>query len=840
MRLGASACGRMKIPVALLGALFLGLIAGPRAAASLNVLTYHNDNARTGANTAETVLTPANVNACGFGKVFSLPVDGQIYAEPLYMSGVAIDGKGTHNVVFACTMHDTVYAFDADNASGLNAVPLWSRSFINPPDVTSVPYSDLGNGYGDIEKEVGICGTPVIDATSNTMYLVAKTKETSGSTINYVQRLHALDVTSGAEKFGGPLTITASASGTGYNGAYGVFEDVSQGVAFNPRNEHQRSALLLVNGIVYVAWAAHEDHDAYHGWLMAFTVNQSTQTLSRSAVFCATPNGGRAGVWQGGCGPASDASGAIYFATGNGSFSPATSNYGDAFVKLTQGANSLTVASYFTPSNQAALDSVDADLGSGGLLVLPDQPGTQPHVMVGCGKEGKIYLVNRDSLGGYGAVDNVLQEIGGANNGIWGVPAYWNSHVFFGSQGDSLKSFTLANGQLSTSPDSRSAAAFGYPGATPVVSANGNANGIVWALNLGSYGSDGPAVLHAYDATNLANELYNSSQAGSRDLMGQAIKFAVPTVANGKVYVGTGTELDVFGLGVPLGIASAGPAGPASVRIAFTCPLDPATAQDVSNYTLDNGAAINAATLDASGTIVTLSTSPLLTFVPYTLHVSNVLDRSTPPRPIPPGASAVFSLPGISGLTGSYFTNMNLSGTPTIVRVDPGINFNWNTSPPDPAIGMVTYSVRWTGYVQAPTPGAYTFYTVTDDGVRLWVNGSKIVDSWVDQAPTEHTGAVSLATGVKCPITMEFYQNQGGSVAQLLWSGPSVAKAVVPSSALISRGYNYTDVVYALNIAGGPQNAVNAPGLMTSIGEPLDLRRVTELLRKVTGLDPNP
>ncbi|HEY3412369.1 MAG TPA: PA14 domain-containing protein [Armatimonadota bacterium] len=835
---GAPTPTRGKLRMTLACALSLVMLHGPHSAAAVNVLTYHNDNARTGANAAETVLTPANVNACGFGKAFSQAVDGQIYAEPLYMADMPISGKGTHNVVFVCTMHDTVYAFDADSASGDNSAPLWSRTFTNPPGVTSVPTTDLGNGYGDIEREIGICGTPVIDAGTNTMYLVAKTKETSGATPAYVQRLHALDVASGAEKFGGPLTISGSVSGTGYNGAYGVIEDVSHGVAFDPRNENQRSALLLVNGIVYVAWAAHEDHDAYHGWVMAFTVNQPTQTLTRYAVFCATPNGGRAGVWQGAGGPAADGSGAIYFATGNGSFSPATSNYGDSFLKLNQGVGPLTVSSYFTPSNQAGLDAADADVGSGGPLLLPDQPGTHPHVMVGCGKEGKIYLLNRDSLGGYGAVDNVLQEIGGANNGVWGVPAYWNSHVYFGSQGDALKSFALANGQLSAGPDSRSAATFGYPGATPVVSANGNTNGILWALNVGSYGSDGPAVLYAYDASNLASELYNSNQAGARDVMGQAIKFAVPTVANGKVYVGTGTELDVFGLGAPLGIVNAVPMGNTSVRVTFTCPLDSTTSQAASNYVLDNGAAVIAANLDSSGTVVTLTTSPLLTFVPYTLRVTGVLDRSTPPRAIPPGASVTLSLSGLSGLTGSYFTNINLSGSPAIVRVDPIIDFDWNNSPPDPAIGMVTYSVRWTGYLRAPTSGPYTFYTVTDDGVRLWVNGSKLVDAWVDQAPTEHSGAITLSAGVRYPVTVEFYQNYGGSVARLLWSGPSIAKAVVPSASLLARGYNYMDVAYALNAAGGLQNAMSAPALIS--GGQLDIRGVTLLIRKAAGLDANP
>lgn len=821
-------------------AMFAVILTGYPGVASVSVLTYHNDISRTGANTAETILTPADVNSCTFGKLFSLPVDGHVYAQPLYMSGLAVKNKGTHNVVFVATMHDSVYAFDADDASGPNSTALWSKSFLNPPSVTSVPNGDVGNGYGDIEREIGICGTPVIDPSTNTLYLVAKTRETSGANVSYVQRLHALDVSSGDEKFGGPLVISAAVAGTGYNGNYGVFEDVTNGVVFDPRNENQRPGLLLVNGVVYIGWSAHEDHDPYHGWLMAYAVDSGTSTLKQVGVYCVTPNGGRGGIWQGGAGPAADSAGAIYLATGNGTYGAPSSCDGDSYLKLAHGSNTLSVTSFFTPSNQADLDAADLDVGSGGVVLLPDQPGTHQHVLVGCGKEGAICLLDRDALGGYNSVDQTVQRIPGVIAGVWGVPAYWNSNVYFGAYNNPVTAFSLSGGTLGATPGSQTNMMFGYPGTVPAISSNGTSNGIVWALDLGAYASNGPAILHAFDANNLQTELYNSGQAGTRDTLGQAIKFAVPTVANGKVYVGTGTELDVLGLGVPFAVASAKSTGPASVQVGFSCQVDPPSAQTIGAYSLDNGASVIGASVDAGGASVTLTTSPLVSFVKYTLTVSGVQDTSNPPRTVPPGSTATFSLSGLSGLTGAYYSNVDLSGAPVLQRIDPSIDFDWNEAGPDPAVGQTAFSVRWTGYVQPPTTGTYTFYAVADDGVRLWVNGRQLVNGWVLQGPTEYSGSLPLTGGTKYPITMEYYQAYGGAVARLLWSGPSVAKAPVPPSGLFARGYDLADVAYVLASSGGLHRAADAQGLSLSQGVTLDLRQATLLLRKAAGLDANP
>jgi hypothetical protein len=511
----------------------------PRRLLSTNVLTYHNDSFRTGQDLTETVLTPANVQAVQFGKLFTYAVDGYVYAQPLYVSNVSIPGKGVHNVVFVATEHDSVYAFDADSNLGANAAPLWHDSFINPAaGVTTVSPNDVNTG--DIVPEIGITGTPVIDASSGTLYVVAKTKEVSGGSTNFVQRLYALDITTGAEKFGGPVVIQATLPGTG-DGTDG------QGhVAFSPLRENQRSGLLLQNGVVYIVWASHGDNGPYHGWVIGY----NAQTLQQVAAFDTTPNGGLGGIWMSGAAPAADNTGNIYVSTGNGTFDAQTggSDYGDSALRLsTSGGLSLT--DYFTPFNQANLDAADADLGSGGVLLLPDQPGAHPHLMIFTGKEGKIYVVDRDNMGHFHAgIDSIVQVLPGAVGGAWSTPAYFNGNVYYSTVGDVLKAFQLANGLLSTSPVSQASVAFGYPGATPSISANGNTNGIVWTLQTDAYGSSGPAVLHAYDASNVSRELYNSDQVGARDVLGGAVKFTVPTIANGKVYVGTETGLSVFGL----------------------------------------------------------------------------------------------------------------------------------------------------------------------------------------------------------------------------------------------------------------------------------------------------
>jgi hypothetical protein len=501
------------------------------AGSSVDVVTYHNDIARTGQNLNETVLNIANVNSATFGKVRSLPVDGKVDAQPLYLGQLAIGGA-THNVLYVATEHGSVYAFDADAGT-----QLWKVSALAAGEVTSDP-----RGCDQVTPEIGITATPVIDRSAGphgVIYVVAMSK--SGTT--YFQRLHALDVTTGAELFSGPKTISATFPGTGDNSSNG-------NVIFDPAQYKERAALLLLNGVVYTTWASHCDIRPYTGWIMGY--NQST--LEQTSVFNLVPNGSAGAIWMSDTGPAADSAGNIYLLDANGDFGttlnpggfPANGNYGNAFLKIST-SGGLAVADYFEMQNQQQENDSDADLGSGGALVLPDltdDSGIVRHLSVGAGKDGHIYVVNRDAMGKFNAgSNNVYQDLSGAlGSGIWGMPAYFNGTLYYGAVGDAIKAFKITNAKLSTGPVGQTSNTFRYPGTTPSISANGTVNGIVWAVE-----NTTPSVLHAYDASNL-HELYNSNQAGSRDQLGAGNKFITPAIANGKVYVGTTNSVEVFGL----------------------------------------------------------------------------------------------------------------------------------------------------------------------------------------------------------------------------------------------------------------------------------------------------
>ena len=520
--------------------------------AQVSVLTSHNDNARTGLNPNETILTRTNVNMYGFGRLFSQQVDEQVYAQPLYVPNVSITNKGVHNVVFVATQNDSVYAFDADSNQGSNSAPLWHTSFLNPAAGKTAPTAaDAAYPSGDcltFVGHVGIVGTPVIDSASGTLYVVARTKEPLppyNQTFVQVQRLHALDISTGHERPNSPVEIQAVVQGTGDGTSGGT-------VAFDPTREVQRSALLLANGIVYIAWASYCDINPYHGWILAY----DAQTLQQAGVFNTTPNGSEGGIWMSGAGVAAAPDGSLYCITGNGTFDTGVNpqDFGDSFLKLNP-SPSLSLADYFAPTNQANLAAADLDLGSGGAVVLPDSVGTvaHPHLLVGAGKEGKIYLLDRDNLGHFSSTqDQVLQEVAlGSTSGEieFGMPAYFNNRLYFQPVGLPLEAFAISNGLLSTAPVSQSQdREVGFRGATPSVSANGTSNGIVWeVLATTVYGVSS---LHAYNADELSQKLYDSLaslQAGAPDRI-TFEKFVVPTIANGKVYVGTSNSVAVFGL----------------------------------------------------------------------------------------------------------------------------------------------------------------------------------------------------------------------------------------------------------------------------------------------------
>ena len=506
------------------------------------ITTSQYDNARPGANLKETALTPKNVNTNEFGKLFALNVDGDVYARPLFLPHLSIPGKGEHDVLFVATESDSVYAFDA---AGTPATPLWKVSFVNssrrispvPAESTSCPF---------ISPEIGVTSTPVIDPQSGTLYVLARTAEIDSSgTRTFWQRLHALDVLTGEERLGGPVAIRASLKSPS-SGVFGLFQG---SVEFGALRENPRASLTLANGAVYLTWASSCDVGPYHGWIMAY----DEHTLRQTGVLNTSPDGVESGIWQSDTGPAVDSSGNLLVSTGNGKFDANSGgrDYGDSLLKIaTSKTGGLRVADYFTPSEQAELNATDGDLGSGGPLIIPEQPGSRAHLVVIGGKGAVIYVVNRDHMGKFmpGNNPHAVQTIK-VGGGIMGAPAYWNGHLYYFPSNDVLKVFAVQGGRLSAEPVARGKHKIVDPGATPSISANGAGNGIVWVLETkGWQSADRPAVLTAYDARDVANEIYDSEQNAARDRAGTARRFVSPVVANGRVYVATSGEVDVYSL----------------------------------------------------------------------------------------------------------------------------------------------------------------------------------------------------------------------------------------------------------------------------------------------------
>jgi hypothetical protein len=471
------------------------------------------------------------VNSSTFGKVGFFSVDGKVDAEPLLLAGLSVGSQGTHDVLYVVTEHDSVYAMDAANGK-----VYWRVSLLASGETPSD-----NRGCGQITPEIGITSTPVIDRAHGVIYIVAMSKDGAG---NYFQRLHALDLTKGSEMFGGPVIINANYPGNGQESSGGTLH-------FQPGQHAERAGLLLLNGIIYTTWTSHCDMQPYTGWVIAYNAS----TLAQTGVLNLTPNGSEGSIWMSGTAPAADAAGNIYFLDANGTFDtalngsgfPSKGDFGNAFVKLST-ANGLAVSDYFATFDTVTQSIMDGDLGSGGALVLPDlkdATGAVRHLAVGAGKDRKIYVVDRDNMGKFNPnTNNIYQEIQGAigSDGEFGMPAYFNNTVYYGAVNDALKAFPITAAKLANAAASQSGNTFPYPGTTPSVSANGTSNGIVWAAENGS-----TAVLHAYDAADLAHELYNSNQAGSRDQFGAGNKFITPMIANGRVYVGTTNGVAVFG-----------------------------------------------------------------------------------------------------------------------------------------------------------------------------------------------------------------------------------------------------------------------------------------------------
>ena len=509
-------------------------LLGAACALAADVTTFHNDNARTGQNLNETILTPANVGSSTFGKLFTIPVDGRVDAQPLYLEAVSFAGV-THNALYVVTEHGSAYAFDADTGA-----QLWRISTLKAGETPSDP-----RNCGQVPDEIGITSTPVIsrnNGPNGTIYLVAMSKDGGG---NYHQRLHALDLTTGAEQPGSPVEIQASYPGTGDNSN-------GTSVIFDPKQYKERAGLLLLNGMIYTSWASHCDIRPYTGWLISY----SASTLAQTSVLNFTPNGAEGAVWMAGAGPAADASGNIYFLAANGQFDttlnangfPNRGDFGNAFMKLSTISNSMAVADYFAMFNVTSENNSDADLGSGGALILPDMTdggNVTRHLAVGAGKDQHIYLVDRDNMGKFNAASNVnYQDIPTAfPDSVYAMPAFFDGHLYYGAVNDAIRRYSFSNAQIVTPAANTTPNTFPYPGATPSISANGNSSGIVWAV-----ANTSTATLYAYDAANLS-QLYNSNQApNGRDQFGAGNKFMTPTIVNGKVYVGTPNAVAVFGI----------------------------------------------------------------------------------------------------------------------------------------------------------------------------------------------------------------------------------------------------------------------------------------------------
>jgi hypothetical protein len=623
--------------------------------AQVNVTTYHYDVSRSGQNTQEAILTPSNVNSAQFGKLFSVTVDGYVFAQPLYLANVSIGG-GTHSVLYVATAHDSVYAIDADSG-----VIYWQVSLIPTGGRTVVGSTDIGAGCNDIVPEIGIIGTPVIDPTTGTLYVVAKSY-VAGRGYQY---LHALNVSTAAEKFGGPVSIAGSVPGTGYNSVDGV-------LSFNALSQNQRAALLLENGHVVIGWGSHCDYDPWHGWIMSY----SASTLTNEAAFSPTPNGSHAGIWMAGGGPAVDASGNIYFATGNGDWD-GVAEFGDSIVKLgPPSGGSFPVEDYFTPYDQSYLDSRDVDVASGGVILLPTLPSGE-QLVVGMGKIGTIYVLNTSNMGKYCVNETpacttsdpqIVQEIVGATSGIWGSPAYWNGNLYWCGANDYIRAFKFntTSGVISTASTTSESFAFAAP--TPTVSANGTTNGILWALDGSSDNStctSGSSCLglFAYDATNLQTVLYTSSQAANnRDSPGSAVKFAVPIVVNGKVYVGGQYTVTAFG---ELGEAAANPTvSPAAgtYMTAQTVTLSDTTPNASIYYTTNGTTPTTSSTRYNSSTPLQISTTTTVEAIAVaTGYPNSALTSATYTIGLPVAAS-----PSVTPAAGTYTTAQEVMLSDTV------------------------------------------------------------------------------------------------------------------------------------------------------------------------------
>jgi hypothetical protein len=755
--------------------------------AQTSVTTQHNDVARTGANLTETALTTTNVNVSQFGKLLERTVDDEIYGQPLYVDGLDIPGLGPRNVVFVATNNDSVYAFDADNPAA--SAPLWFVNYTNPAaGITPVARTDVGQAcgtYRDFAGRIGIGGTPVIDPASNTIYFVTRTKETGA----FIQRLHALDIRTGSARPGSPTVIQAIVSGTGDG------RDAQNNIAFNSRTHNQRAALLLDRGTVYISWASYCDQGPYHGWILGY----DAASLQQVMVYNTSPDGGLGGIWQSGGGLTADPSGNIYALTGNGSFNGDVGgrNFGNSFIKVSPAG---TLLDWFTPFNWSFLNATDEDLGVQNALLVPNT-----NLVVGGGKEGVMYVLDRNNLGHFRSGNNgqIVQSFQASTAArMNGAPVYWNSPtygpaIYVWPAGDPLKVFRLVGGVFLTPASAQSTvlAPTGMPGGMLSLSASGSTpgTGILWAT-LSRAGdanhTSQPGILRAFDASNITRELWNSQQNATRDTLGLFSKFSPPTIADGKVFVATlSNKLVVYGLigpsagnAAPVVNAGADQSLPSTGTLTLTGtatddgnPVPPG--QLTTTWSLISGpgpvtfGTPNATSTSATFTVPGAHTIRLTAFDGEATTNDDVIVTVDPPAGLGTGLLAQYFNDAGSGI---YFTALALTTT------DPTIDFDWAAGTPDPTVQLDNFSVRWSGQVMAPVTGTYTFTTASDEGVRLYLDGQLLIDNWTDHTLTLNSATVALVANQRYDIRLDYYERGLLATARLSWAYPGQSIQIVP------------------------------------------------------------
>ncbi len=812
-----------SLPVAIL------LLLPSLASAQTNVTTERNDNSRTGANLNETILNTSNVNVSQFGKLFSYTVDASVYAQPLYVPNVVIPSKGTYNVLYVPTMNDSIYAFNADS-NAVNGGILWSANFTNPSaGVTAIPIANIvGSNALNIVGSVGIESTPVIDLTSNTIYLVARTMEVSGSTTNYVARLHALDITTGAEKFGGPVVIQGSVPGSGQGSSAGT-------LTFSPFFQNQRSSLALVNGLVVFAWASHEDLDDWHGWVMAY----NDQTLQLSSIYCATPNGQNAGIWMSGRGPAADSSGNLYYVTGNGDWD-GLSSYGDSVIKLSTTNGVLAVTDYFTPDNYAALQTDDLDLGSSGPLLIP---GTS--MLITAGKTSEFFLLQSTGMGHESSGNTTALQDFTLSGAIHGGPVFWNRTTGAGptlyvwpANGEPLQALQFTGSSFITTPLSQSTilTSTGYTDGTLSLSANGSAagTGIVWASTGDANANHGnvAGALRAFDANNLTTELWDSTMNDSRDDIGMWAKYSPPTVVNGKVYLASFSNLvNVYGLLTSQGFGLSATPGTQTVTVGGSTSTP---------YTV-NTTAVNGFTGSIGLSVTGLPAGASGTFSPTSVSAGSSATLSITAGSTTPVGTYTLTISGTSGALTQTATvtlvvsiDFTLSATPGVQTVKPGSSVPYTVNTTAVGSSTDTISLKVTGL---PTGATGTFSPATvsagSSSTLTIATGSStpvgtvtltITGTGSDGAQTA-TVSLTVASGSGTagnPISIDFVGEDvamaatevAGVVAKANWNNASGASSTSPLALVDATGAATTATVswssndiWELSIADQPGNA---------------------------------